>query len=248
MRIAVFSDIHGNDVAFEAMLGDAQRAAIDQYLCLGDAIQGGPQPAEVAGRLRVLGCSVVMGNADAWLLSGQETGNEAMAPERLRKMEAIRQWSLAQLSAADRDWIAAFRPTVELHLDAGRSLLGFHGSPASFDDLLFPTTSEAEFRQSLGAYAPRLMAGGHVHLPFVRRLDDTFFFNPGSVGFAYSHEQTEDSFRADAWAEYAVLTVDAGRLALEFRRVPFYVAALRAVLERSGRPYAAEAAAQYRSG
>ena len=93
---AVFSDIHGNDVAFEAILTDARRAAVAQYVCLGDAIQGGPQPAQVAARLRTLGCPVVMGNADAWLLSGQESGQEQMPPERRRKMDAIRSRSAAE--------------------------------------------------------------------------------------------------------------------------------------------------------
>jgi predicted phosphodiesterase len=247
MRMAVFSDIHGNDVAFDAMLSDAERAAVDQYVCLGDAIQGGPQPAQVTARLRGLGCPVVMGNADAWLLSGRETGHEPITPERRRKMDAIREWSLAQLSAADRDWIAGFQPVVELPLGQGRDLLGFHGSPASFDDLLFPTTPEPEFRQQLGAYAPRIMCGGHVHVPFVRRLDQTFFFNPGSVGLAYNHEQDEANFRADAWAEYALLAVEGERIGLEFRRIPFAAAALVEVYARSGRPFAQDAAEQYRA-
>ena len=41
-------------------------------VCLGDAIQGGPQPAQVVSRLKELACPVVMGNADAWLLTGVE--------------------------------------------------------------------------------------------------------------------------------------------------------------------------------
>ena len=81
----------------------------------------------------------------------------------------------------------------------------------------------------------------------MRRLDvgPAFFFNPGSVGFAYSHYQAADRFRADPWAEYAVLTVDGDRVALEFRRVPFDVPALIASYHTSGRPFADEAIAQY---
>src|SRR4030095_9178413 len=86
MRIAVISDMHGNDLAFEAIEKDIQAQRIDQIVCLGDAIQGGPQPAAVVQRLQRLGCPVVMGNADAWLLSGQETADEGIPPERLRKM------------------------------------------------------------------------------------------------------------------------------------------------------------------
>jgi predicted phosphodiesterase len=247
MRIAVFSDMHGNCVALDAVLADLRHDSVDQLVCLGDAVQGGPQPAEIVARLRDLACPVVMGNADAWLLTGEETGDEDIPSERRRRMEDIRAWSLAQLTPADQEFIAQFQPTVELLLDAERILLCFHGSPASFDDVILPTTPEAEFQRFLGSYAPRVLTGGHTHMQQIRRIgaSETFFFNPGSVGFAYSHQQPDDAFRADPWAEYAVLTADRGRLALEFRRVPFDVQALIAAYQSSGRPYAADAIAQY---
>ncbi len=68
----------------------------------------------------------------------------------------------------------------------------------------------------------------------------------GSAGFAYRHAQPEGVFRADPWAEYAVLTVEQERLGLEFRRVAFDVDALINVYRTSGRPYTNEAIAQYR--
>src|SRR5689334_25038431 len=119
MRIAVISDMHGNCVALDAVLADLGRDPADQIVCLGDAIQGGAQPAQTVARLRELGCPVVMGNADAWLLSGQATGSEATT----EKQEAARLWSLAQLSAADQAFIAGFQPTVEVVLPGGRRLL-----------------------------------------------------------------------------------------------------------------------------
>ena len=81
----------------------------------------------------------------------------------------------------------------------------------------------------------------------IRRLGatDSFFFNPGSVGRAFSHQQPADQFRSDPWADYAVLSVAGGRLALELRRVPFDVAELIAAYRSSGRPHAEEAIAEY---
>src|SRR5436190_19959217 len=98
MRVAVISDMHGNDLAFEAVETDIQNQTIDQIVCLGDAIQGGPQPAEVVRRLLRLNCPVVMGNADAWLISGIETAEEGIPAERLKKMGEVRAWSLSQLT------------------------------------------------------------------------------------------------------------------------------------------------------
>lgn len=247
MRIAVISDIHGNCVALDAALADIRRDQVDHLVCLGDAIQGGPQPAEVVARLRDLGCPVVMGNADAWLLSGEETGHEDIPAERLRKMEQVRQWSLAQLSDDDRAFIAQFQPTVQILLEEGRSLLCFHGSPASFDDVILPTIPEEAFQAFLSPHLPQIMTGGHTHLQQIRRIgaSDSFFFNPGSIGLAYSHQQSEGDFRADPWAEYAILTADSGRLALEFRRVLYDADTLIDIYRSSGMPYAADRIAYY---
>ena len=249
MRVAVISDIHGNCIALDKALEDIQRQPADRIVCLGDAIQGGPQPAEVVARLQQIHCPVVMGNADAWLLTGRETGNEATNEERQKTLTAVRAWSLTQLSAADRSFIEGFQPTVEMELEAGRTLLCFHGSPASFDDIILPDILQEQLFHFLGQYGADVLTGGHTHVQYVRRIgrDARLFFNPGSIGLAYSHHQPEDSFRADPWAEYAVLTSEGGSLALEFRRVPYEVAPLIKAYEISGRPYAGKAIEQYRS-
>jgi putative phosphoesterase len=245
MRVAVISDMHGNCFALDVVLADLARHPADAIVCLGDAVQGGAQPAETVARLRELRCSVVMGNADAWMLTGEETGKEETANER---MLAIREWSLSQLSTEDRAFIGNFKPTVEISLDNDRTLLCFHGSPASFDDLIFPETPEEEFVNFLGEFQPAIMTGGHTHLQFVRRLGDTFFFNPGSVGLAYNRRQPEGIFKADPWAEYALLTSEGDYLSLEFRRVPLNVDALVGIILSSGRPYADAMVAQYMPG
>ena len=245
MRIGIISDIHGNDLAFEAVEADIRNQNIDQIVCLGDAVQGGAQPAGVVQRLRRLNCPVVMGNADAWLLSGEETVDEGIPPERLRKMGEIRTWSLSQLNDDDRAFIASFQPTVTLKLEDGLELLCFHGSPTSFDDIILPAAPEEEFQKFLGPYADRILTGGHTHAQQIRRIGKYFFFNPGSVGFAYSHSQPDDDFHADPWAEYAILTAENGQVSLEFRRVSFDAKELIRIYRESGRPFAEDAIAQY---
>ena len=245
MRIAVFSDIHGNDLAFEAVEADIKKHNADQLVCLGDAIQGGPQPAAVLQRLQRLGCPTVMGNADAWLLTGTETGNEAIPAERLKKMDEIRLWSLSQLTTEHRQLISTFQPTITIPLEGDLKLLCFHGSPVSFDDVILPAAPEEEFQKFLGAYSDHILTGGHTHAQQIRRIGDRFFFNPGSVGFAYSHYQPDGQFQADPWAEYAILMAENGQTSLEFRRVPFDIRELIRIYRESERPFADEAIAQY---
>jgi putative phosphoesterase len=246
MRIAVISDMHGNDYAFETVEADINNQKVDQIVCLGDAVQGGPQPAEVVKRLCRLNCPVVMGNADAWLITGEETADEGIPLERLRKMADIRLWSLSKLTEDDIDFIAKFQPTITIKLEGGLDLLCFHGSPASFDDIILPAASEEGFQKFLGAYSNHVLTGGHTHAQQIRRLGDLFFFNPGSVGFAYSHNQPDNDFHADPWAEYAILTAVGSQVSVEFRRVPFDAQEMVCIYHESGRPFGEEAAAQYR--
>lgn len=245
MKLAVLSDVHANRVKLDAVLAELQREGIHRIVCLGDMIQGGPQPAATVQRLRELDCPIVMGNADAWLLSGRMTGDESFSDEQAGQLEAARQWSLSQLDADDRAFIAGFSPTVELALDERHALLAFHGSPTDFDQFLLPATPEPEFQRILSPWGDRLLAGGHVHLQYVRRVRDLFFFNPGSVGVAYRHGQEAPDIRLDPWAEFAVLTLERGGVGLQFRRVPFDVEALLRAYRDSDRPGAAKAMASY---
>jgi putative phosphoesterase len=242
MRIAVISDMHGNCVALDAVLADVQAHPVDQIVCLGDAVQGGPQPAEVVARLREMGCPVVSGNADAFLLTGDD-GGEAVTAQQ----QAAREWSLAQLSEADRAFIAAFHPTVEIALPGNRHLLCFHGSPTSFHDIIFPETPEDEVRRYLGAFLPAILTGGHTHLQQIRRLDDSLFFNPGSVGFVYNTRQPDGNLRADPWAEYAIVSADDARFSIELCRIPFDIAAWTRATLASGIPDAAAMVTRYQS-
>ena len=153
--------------------------------------------------------------------------------------------SFQTLSKDDRAFIADFQPTVTVNLEDGLDLLCFHGSPTSFDEIILPAAPEDEFQKVLGPYADHILTGGHTHAQQIRRNGERFFFNPGSVGFAYSHYQAEGQFFADPWAEYAILTVEDGQISLEFRRLPFDVQELIRIYRESGRPFAEEAIAQY---
>jgi predicted phosphodiesterase len=179
-----------------------------------------------------LDCAVVMGNADWFVLTG-DPGAEPVTEAQ----EAVRQWTLARLSDTDRDFVRSFRPTVD-----EPPVLGFHGSPASFDDVILPSTPEDEFRRFLAGTDARILAGGHVHQQFVRRLGSSLFLNPGSVGLSYDPEQPEDAMRFDPWAAWAVVEVDGDRLSVEFRRAPFDPAAVVEAIDASGIPGASRKA------
>lgn len=243
MQIAVISDIHGNRFVLDRALEDIRRQGIDQIVCLGDAIQGGAQPAETVQRLREIECPVVMGNADAWLLEEEENSSQEQATEQ---QLAVRAWSLAQLSADDRGFIRQFQPTIEIALEAGQKLLCFHGSPRSFNDIILPNTSEETLNQLLGGFDATLLTGGHTHTQQLRHLKNASYFNPGSISLAYIWQILGETFEVAPRAEYAIVTSEGENIGITFRRIPFDLDELVRIIRASGRPFAEEAISMYR--
>jgi len=237
-RLALISDQHANDVAFRAALEDVERLDVDAIVCLGDVVQGGAEPAQTLDRLAALGCETVLGNSDALLL---EVPTDSPEPITERLLE-VREWTLSQLSASHLEQIRSFTPVVRRELDSVWLLL-FHGSPRSYDDVLLPEGGREALEPFVGHDAV-LLAGGHTHLQWTRRIDDALYVNPGSVGISYDRHAAEPPALRPL-AEWALVTIADGAVAVEFRQVPYPVEDVRAATTRSGRPYADEWAAQW---
>jgi len=244
MRLGIISDMHGNAVAMHAALKDLYAHQPDKVVCLGDAVQGGPQPAEVVSILRDRNIPTVMGNSDAWLLEGFEIKSESLTPERRERLDKGRLWSLSQLNEDDKMYIRNFSPTIEMKM-GGKKLLCFHGSPVSFDEILLTSDPEDKLAAALEPYEADLYCGGHTHTQFVRQIGESVFFNPGSVGVVVRSRMPKNQVRLEPWAEYAILTLEDGRQSLDFQRVPFDVGALISAYEERNHPHAARAAEEY---
>lgn len=233
MKLAVFGDVHGNLAALGATLNDAQKQSADSFVCLGDVASFGPQPRETLRRVQVLGCPIVMGNADWELL-------DAPTRETLKTSGAaffdIASWCAEQLTEEDRAFIRTFEKVVRLELD-GLPILCFHGSSQSYDDQIVSTTPDEILAGFLGEHAP-LMLGGHTHVQLLRRYQDVTFVNPGSVGTPYEL-LPNGTVRNPAWSEYALVETVRGQPSVTFRRVPYDVTTVLEAAEWSGMPHAA---------
>jgi predicted phosphodiesterase len=64
MRVAIYSDIHANLPALEAVLEDIAEQHPDAVYCLGDLVGYAPFPNEVTERIQRDGTPTIMGNYD----------------------------------------------------------------------------------------------------------------------------------------------------------------------------------------
>ncbi|WP_263356173.1 metallophosphoesterase family protein [Acidicapsa ligni] len=71
-RIAVFSDVHGNLPALEAVLKAIDSSHPDVILCLGDLVDFAPWPNEVIEVIRSRNIGTLMGNHDERIAHGIE--------------------------------------------------------------------------------------------------------------------------------------------------------------------------------
>jgi hypothetical protein len=139
-----------------------------------------------------------------------------------------------------------------LEISPNKRLLCFHGSPQSYDDHILPTTSDTELEALLGGDLSFIYTGGHVHSQVLRRIGDTFYFRPGSVGRVYDRNRIHDKnrmklgFQLDPWAEYSILTSTKDQFGVEFRQVPVDIEKLSNIWKETKRPDAEKEIGLYR--
>jgi putative phosphoesterase len=217
MKLAILSNIHGNLVALEAVLADLDREGVDKLVCLGDVAALGPQPCGVLKRLRELNCPTVIGNTDAWLLNPQ---SREPVDEDSHWIFDIEDWCVRQLSPSDSEYLRTFRPTIQIPLGDGATLLCVHGSPRSNEDVILATTPDEELDRLLEGFHVTVMTGGHTHTQMFRCHRDMVLMNPGSVGLPFERDPQRGRVRNPARAEYALLRWEHGRLGLDLCRIP----------------------------
>lgn len=70
MKIAIFSDIHGNLQALEKMIEDIKKQNIDKIICLGDVIGICPNPKECLEVIMNNEIQMILGNHELYYLYG----------------------------------------------------------------------------------------------------------------------------------------------------------------------------------
>jgi putative phosphoesterase len=236
MRVALVSDLHANEIAFDAVLADARRAGFDELVCLGDVATLGPRPGPVLARLRDLRCRCILGNHDEFMLDAALIHSYSESALIVSSVDATR----ATLSSEDRDFLRSFQRTIALE-----GLFLFHGSPRSHMEDLLATTPPERIDELLDGKQALVLAGGHTHLQMLRQHRGMLLVNPGSVGMPFREYAANGPPVILAHAEYAIVDVHGAAASVDLRRVPLDRRALAAQLDGWDNPLAAPLRAAY---
>jgi len=186
MKIALFSDIHANLEALEAVLADAEAEECDSYICLGDIVGYNADPSACLERVRALDCPVIKGNHD------QDGSSDASLDMMNANAAEALYWTREQLSAEQREWLARLRLVRQIH-----HFTVVHATldqPGSWNYV----TNKFDAMANFSYQVTPICFYGHTHVPriFVRnnRVQEIsaesidieegsrYFINTGSVG------------------------------------------------------------------
>jgi predicted phosphodiesterase len=234
LRIAVISDIHGNWHAFEAVLDDVKREAVDEVWCLGDVVGYGPQPNRCVEETKARSDVCLLGNHDLAAIGDVDLAS--FSPDAATSAR----WTIDELDPESLEYLKTLEPKGERE-----GVEFFHASPR--DPIWEYVLSEPAVRTALEMTTAKIVLVGHSHIPIALRLADgdalagglakagseielgegRWLLNPGSVG------QPRDG---DPRAAY--LLIDLGTWNAQYKRIAYNIGATQAEIRKAGLPEA----------
>jgi predicted phosphodiesterase len=220
--LALLYDIHGNLVALDEVLEDAEAAGAAAYLLGGDFASWSPWPRETIERLRGLpNTTWIRGNGERWLREPPLDRPDVMTALQERDSGL----------GTDEGWLYSLQPQFEQD-----RVLYVHGSPLSDVDSFPPEPGEDDERMLNGVH-DKTVVFGHSHQQFRRPgPNGTTLLNPGSAGMPLD---------GDVRAAYALRSDDGE---FEFRRVEYDVERAAQAWEKLGDDFGKFAAQRIRRG
>ncbi|RDL52211.1 hypothetical protein BLJAPNOD_03369 [Ensifer sp. M14] len=238
MKVAIISDIHGNDLALEAVLADIDALGIADIVNLGDHLSGPLNAARTADILMSRDIPSISGNHDRYLLT--------LDPADMGRSDRA---AHAELQPRHIEWLATL-PAMRVYRDA---LFLCHGTPASDEAYwLEALTAEGVVHQAARSAIEAFATGikqpvilcGHTHIPRAIRLaDGRLVLNPGSVGCPGYDDDHPVAHKVEAGspdARYAIIERSGDDWAATFRTVPYDHQAMSRLAAQRDRPEWAE--------
>lgn len=222
-RIAVISDIHGNDIAYEVVIRDAAQRGITEFILAGDLVSDFPFASEVIARTKKLPQAyVIRGNREDYFEEIVQDNNPRW---RTHRQYAALLWSIDRMTPEEFSFLFHLPTQLTLQVEDTRITIA-HRAPNDVVPYIKPRTERENFLRAMEAIPSGVLICGHTHRQELEYLDGKLFLNPGSCGISLRSEGVR--------SEYAILTVDGASVSAELFSLPYSERALLDALKASG--------------
>lgn len=225
MKIALIGDIHANLHALEAVMAHAEKQGVRRFFNTGDFVGYGAFPDEVVQMILDSETTSILGNYDEKVLKFQAKKKKWRDSKHHLKWQAFK-FAWKNLSKGSKRFLRSLPMERNLKIKDIRILLT-HGSPASNEEPLTPTTPLKRLKELNRMVKADLVICGHSHQPFTRQAGPVMYINPGSVG------RPDDG---DPRAAYAILSLTRKRLHVKLFRVDYDANAAAEAINERGLP------------
>ena len=178
MKIAVFSDIHGNLDALKNVIDETQKLNIQKFICLGDYVGYYYDPEKCLDLLSDKDVEFIKGNHENILL--ELVNNPKDLDKYVSKYGNGIKHALNKLTEKQVKFIKKMPEKKDLIID-NLNILIAHGSPWDINFYVYPNVDEV-YLNKLNSYKYDFIFLGHTHIQMQKKLDSTVILNPGSIG------------------------------------------------------------------
>ncbi len=181
-KIAIISDIHGCTITLNKVLEDIKSRGISRIFCLGDLVAKGTEPKEAIELVRK-NCEVVIkGNCDDVISNYPETEEHLWNKEKIGKenVEYLRNLPLSY------DFYMSGLKLRLIHATSNSlySSINYYDIDEEILDKIKDLFKNSKEFNNEGEKEPDMVIFGHIHSPFVYRLNNKTAINSSSVSNA----------------------------------------------------------------
>ena len=184
MKVAVFSDIHGNYQALDAILNDVKKQNIDKTIFLGDSISLGPSPYECIDRLMKENITFINGNHELYLLDRKFYDEDMTEIEIEHNL-----WVLKKLKNEHIEYILKQPLSYSLTINNKKYLfIHFFQENATYPFKHISIFKTDEYKKVFDSIDYNYCFYGHYHQGRIDKYNNKYFYGIGSSGCVKSNK------------------------------------------------------------
>ena len=211
MKVAIFSDIHGNMTGLRAVLSQIEHiGGVEKILCAGDILGGGAGTEDLLDLLWEYQVDAVRGNHEEMALD-IESSKRFLAAGEWEKWAFEYEWLHEQIGQRYWDWMAALPMYRTVELGDGKRLAICHATMESaWEKVCAADVSGDTLERVYGGIEADIVAYGHYHHHHVMLVGEKMLVNVASVGL-----------RGDGMSAYTIVDVNEGKIVVQQYQVKY---------------------------